>query len=100
MALYLQGYRPRGGGADGEGDGTSPAPVAACHPLNGLRRSTPAARPPPCLIVSPGTSFQRPSLQRDVIKPGGTATGLMTSGCRAEQHHAIHSYIFTHMSTK
>ncbi|MDI3507204.1 MAG: hypothetical protein PWQ69_1184 [Methanomicrobiaceae archaeon] len=38
--------RPRGGGADGEGDGTSPAPCLMRLPLNGFRWNTPTARPP------------------------------------------------------
>ncbi|MDK2863786.1 MAG: hypothetical protein PWQ46_1496, partial [Methanomicrobiaceae archaeon] len=33
---------PRGGGADGEGDGTSPAPVSACHRKR-LSTNTPTA---------------------------------------------------------
>ena len=46
MALYLQGIAPPGGGADGEGDGTSPAPVSSCHwkPLLPDHPSLPAAR--------------------------------------------------------
>ena len=31
MALYLRTIAPVGEGLAGEGDGTSPAPVAACH---------------------------------------------------------------------
>jgi len=107
VALYLQGIAPWGRGSQGRGMEHPPPlsrrvteDVFPCEQSINPRLPASSRGLPPCLLLSPGTSFQHPSFQRDVIKPGGTATGLMTSGCRAEQHHSIHLYIFTHMSTK
>ena len=59
--------RHRGGGADGEGDGTSPAACLMRLLLNGIRGNTPTARPltrpPPapsigggqCVAIAPDT---------------------------------------------
>ena len=54
VALYRWLIAPHGGGADGEGDGRSPAPVAACHRDTVLTSgNTPTTRPLRGLLPPP-----------------------------------------------
>jgi len=56
LALYLWGIAPLGGGADGEGDGTFPAPVARASPGTSFpanSRITPTSRRVPRLLPPP-----------------------------------------------
>ena len=87
------GYRPRGGGADGEGGGTAPSPVPTCHRERFSIRAVDHPRlpalpaPPPapsrgggqCMAIAPDTLHGGKQDLRGVsrLKPG---EGMLSRG--------------------